>query len=224
MLFDIDPGRYRIIDLSLLVKTPGTKDRPLEARKGLLADESFKHDVTTHTHVGTHIESPAHFFEGARELSDYPLDRFYGPAVLFEFSGIDRQEITGAILDADIGEIMRPGSIVVCRNTHPEWRRIHAEDRKRLPYLGPDGARWLVRRKARLLVIDDFSGIRVADGKETSRTNHAILMAPGAEIPILEFPDGLEQLRRKEFFFMAMPVRFAGLDSLWTRAIAIEEI
>lgn len=49
-------------------------------------------------------------------------------------------------------------------------------------------------------------------------------MSSGAKMPIIEFPDGLEQLRRKEVFFMALPLRFEGLDSVWTRAIAIEEL
>jgi len=63
----------------------------------------------------------------------------------------------------------------------------------------------------------------VANDKATSRENHDILLAEGVEIPILEFPDGLEQLARKQFFVMALPLRIAGVDSVWTRAIAIEE-
>ena len=223
MLFDIDETKYRIIDLSARIVVPGTEDRPLRATRGLLADDSFKHDVTTHTHVGTHIESPAHFFEDGRELSEYPLERFYGHAVLFEFSGIEAEGIDAGEFEAVIGDVMQPGRIVVCRNSHPEWRRVHAEDRTRLPFLVAGGAQWLVDRQAKLLVIDDFSGIRGANGKEMSRRNHAILMAPGAEIPILEFPDGLEQIACREFFFMALPLSFAGLDSVWARAIAIEE-
>ena len=223
MLFHIDEAKYRIIDLSTHVRAPGTEDRPLRVRRGLLADDTFKHDVATHTHVGTHIESPAHFFEGGREICTYPLERFYGPAVLFETAGIDREEVDAATFDADIGSLMAPGHIVVCRNTHPQWRSVHAEDRHRMPYLVPSGAQWLVDHQAKLVVMDDFSGIRVGDGKEISRQNHAILMGPGAEIPILEFPDGLERITRRQFFFMALPLSLSGVDSVWARAIAIEE-
>jgi kynurenine formamidase len=223
MPFAFDGTRYRVVDLSLRVQAPGTADRPLQARRGFLADDSFKHEVTTHTHVGTHIESPAHFFDGGRELGDYPLDRFYGPAVLFDFRGVDGEQIDSGALQQGIGDIMRPGRIVVCRNSHPDWRAVAAQNRSRIPYLVADGARWLADRQARLLVIDDFTGIRLANGKDISRQNHAILLAPGVEIPILEFADGVEQLTKREFFFMALPVRFAGLDSVWTRAIAVEE-
>ena len=142
MVFQIDEARYRIIDLSLAVSPPGDEARPFRAEPGKLGDGALKHDVTTHTHVGTHIEAPVHAFEGGRMLEDYPLSSFYGRAVLFEFAGIECEEIDGAKLEADIGAIMGEGDIVAFRNTHPEWRRMHAEDRKRLPYLCADGARW----------------------------------------------------------------------------------
>jgi len=67
--FHIDEAKYRIVDLSTRIAPPGTEDRPFRVERGRLADDSFKHDVSTHTHVGTHIESPAHFFEGGRRLA-----------------------------------------------------------------------------------------------------------------------------------------------------------
>ncbi len=55
-MFGIDETKCRVIDLSLCVTTPGTDNRPMRATRGLLADGTFKHDIATHTHVGTHIE------------------------------------------------------------------------------------------------------------------------------------------------------------------------
>lgn len=46
---------------------------------------------------------------------------------------------------------------------------------------------------------------------------------PRREVPLIEGADGLEQLTKKEFFFMALPLKFHELDSAWTRAVAIEE-
>ena len=223
MLFDIDLNKYRIVDLSLGISAPGTEDRPFHAEVGYLPDKSFKHKIQTHTHVGTHIESPSHFFEGARRLEGFPLNAFYGRAVLCEFAGVECEPVDGAAMEADIGSIVRPGDIVVFRNSHPEWRRVHTENRLLMPYLCADGAQWLAEKKVKMIVIDDFTGILVANGVETARANHDILLAPGVEILIMEFPSGVEQLTRKEFFVMALPVKFEGIDSMWTRAIAIEE-
>ena len=223
MLFDINSATHRVVDLSGLVTVPGTNERPFRATRGFLADQAFKHDVQTHTHVGTHIESPAHFFEDGRELEAYSLDRFYGRGVVFEFEGVDGEAVDGATLESDIGGLVHENDIVLCRNNHPDWRRIDAEDRSRLPYLCADGATWLAERRAKMVVIDSNTGIRVANGPESSRENHAILMAPGIETLLLEGADGLENLTRKELFFVALPFRVKGVDSAWTRAVAVEE-
>ena len=166
MLFDIDRGRYRVIDLSLGVGPPGLDDRPFLVKRGFLDDESFMHRISTHTHVGTHIESPAHFFEDGRQLEDFPLNRFYGRAVLFEFAGINGEPVDGAAFESDIGSLMREMDILICRNSHPAWQHLNKEDRNRLPYLSPDGAQWLADRKVKMLVIHDFTGIRIANGNQ----------------------------------------------------------
>ena len=38
-------------------------------------------------HVGTHVDSPAHFIEHGATLDDLPLDSFYGPAVVVDLVG-----------------------------------------------------------------------------------------------------------------------------------------
>lgn len=223
MTFSIDESKYRIVDLSHRVTPPGTPDRPLTIERGLLPDGAYKYEVSTHTHVGTHIEAPAHFYEDAKRAEDFGLESFYGRGVLFEMSGVDGENVDGAKLEADIGSLIRDGDIVCMRNTHPDWRKIQAEDASKRPWIDADGCRWLVEKKVKMLFIHDFCGIGICNNIETARENHAVLFEPGKEILILEFPDGLEQLTKKEFFVMALPVKFHGLDSVWTRAIAIEE-
>ena len=223
MLFSIDESKYRIVDLSLRVAPPGTEARPLRVERGLLPDNSTMHEVHSHTHVGTHVESPSHFFDGAKRLEDFPLDTFYGRGVLCDFAGIDCEPVGAREIEEGIGDIMRPGDLVCLRNTHPEWRRVHAEDPSRLPWLAPDGCRWLVDHGAKLIVIHDFCGVRIAGSLEVARENHTILFEPGREVLILEFSDGLEQLTKKEFFVMALPLKFHEIDSVWTRLVVIEE-
>lgn len=220
MSFHIDLTKYRLVDLSGEVVVPGSEERPFKAARGLLSDGAFKHDVCTHTHVGTHLESPAHFYENGRELNDYPLDYFSGHAVVFNFAGVDAEAVDGAALERTIGARIKPRGIVLCRNAHPEWRRVPAA---RLPYLCPDGARWLAGHKVRLLTIDAHTGIRLAKDDAMSRENHDILMRPGVEMLILEGAGGVGNLTRDECFFMAFPFSVKGVDSAWTRAVAVEE-
>jgi len=38
-------------------------------------------------HVGTHIDSPAHFIENGKMICEFPLDKFYGAGVLIDARG-----------------------------------------------------------------------------------------------------------------------------------------
>src|SRR5690606_27217336 len=84
MPFAIDWNAYRLVDLSLPVfpnqTVPG---RPFEVKRSHLPDGTHKFDiVNTHTHVGSHIESPWHFYGEGKTCTDYPLDFFMGTAAL----------------------------------------------------------------------------------------------------------------------------------------------
>ena len=71
----IDLSKYRIIDLSVRL-TPGVHSvnqeyvhgrelRKLEIRQFIYKpDNTFMYWVDTETHIGTHVEAPAHYIEG----------------------------------------------------------------------------------------------------------------------------------------------------------------
>ena len=82
-MFDIDLSRYRLVDLSYEVVPGSSDDRPFDAALGTLEDGCFKYDVSrTHTHVGTHVESPAHFRQDWPDIGSLPLEAFMGRGVL----------------------------------------------------------------------------------------------------------------------------------------------
>jgi len=213
-MFSIDLERYRLVDLSVRIDPPGTEERPLEVSVGRLADDSVKMDISNlHTHVGTHVEAPAHFFEGGALITDRPLTEFLGPATLLSIDDPAEREVTGAIIDAHIGAVFQPGDILLCRNAivpsreQPEGRAT----------LTADAARWIVEHEVKLPAIDRWFGLG-RDVPET-RAVHDIIM--GAGICIVEIVD-LDALTKPRCWFMALPVAFA-LDSGFARAIALEE-
>ncbi len=214
MVFSIDPAKYRVVDLSYQVVPPGTHDRPYVIQRGRLGDNAYKFDIIrTHTHVGTHVESPAHFYPGGKDVTELALENFYGRAVLLDVADATQaQEIGGPFLDNCLGGLIQPGDIVLCRNSDP--RPGHP------PCLTPEAALWLRDREVKLLGIGtDFSlGATIT----AARAFHDILMAQDA--CLVEFLDNLLALRRREFFFMALPFKCAQIDSAPARAIAIEEL
>ncbi len=218
MLFEIDSEKYRIVDLSYLVVPPGTDERPFEIERGLLADRAFKYDVTrTHSHVGTHVEAPAHFYDGGKDATELPLDTYYGRAVLLEVSGFDTAgPITPDHMEADIGPLLKPGDIVVVRNNDAGADDVPEERR---PHFTPESATWLRERRIKMLGIDN--NVALSDNIERGRELHDILMS--RDVVLVEWLDNLAALRTKEFFFMALPYKVRVMDSSWCRAIAIEE-
>ena len=212
-MFSIDLDRYRIVDLSLAVVPPGSADRPFVVERGRLADNAFKFEILrTHTHVGTHVESPAHFFEDGEDCAALPLERFFGRAVLLDITdALGAQEMEGEFLEKHLGERLAKGDIVVCRNSDKASTLT--------PCFAPGGAIWLRERGVKLVGVGP--DIRLGSTVTATRGFHDILMRAG--VCLVEFLSNLEALHRDEFFFMALPVRWAGVDSAPARAIAIEE-
>lgn len=211
-IFDIDLSKYRIVDLSYEVAPPGTEDRPFVMERGYLADRAFKYDITrTHSHVGTHVEAPAHFFDGGKDVCDLPLTWFAGRAALLDVPDAGAATAIGPeYLQQAIGDIIRSGDIVICRNSDrgaPEK-----------PCFTPAGARWLAPYNIKMLGIDN--NFRLGKDVEDGRALHDILQS--RDVCLVEFLDHLEELTQRVFFFMALPWRVKQMDSSWARAIAIE--
>lgn len=205
-MFSIDLNKYRIIDLSTDVIPPGSEERPFRVERGFLSDRAYMHNVWTHTHVGTHIEASSHFFDDGKDIDGYPLDAFFGRAILLD---AEPGVISDVLIEELIGDIIREQDIVICRN-----KRVGLG----YPYLTADSARWLADKKIKMLGID--ANFKLGRDVEEGRLIHHILMSKGATF--IEFLDNLHLISKREFFFLALPYK-AKLDSSWTRAIAIEE-
>lgn len=213
MTFDIDFERYRVVDLSYTVVPPGTASRPFVIERGRLADNAYKYDIVrSHTHVGTHVEAPAHFYPAGKDVTALPLESFFGRAILLDVpDAAAAQAIDGDYLAAAVGDLMRPGDIVLCRCSDA--------DAAESPCFTPEGAIWLRGRQVKMLGIDQ--GFRLGATITAARALHDILMS--RDVCLVEFLDNLDALRRREFFFMALPFKCAQIDSAPARAIAIEE-
>ena len=217
-MFEIDPTKFRILDISYEVVPPGSDDRPFVIEKGYLADMAYKYDVTkTHSHVGTHVEAPAHFFDNGKDSTELPLSVYYGRAVLLEIDDAAKDKaIMPDLLDRDIGDLIKEGDIIILRNNDEE----SLKGNRPKPYLAPEAGKWMNDHGVKMIGIDNNVGL----GKDIPATRelHDVLMGVG--VPIIEWLDNLDQLKKKEFFLMALPFKVKQMDSSWTRVIAIEEI
>jgi len=225
-MFDIDPTRYRIIDISYDLAPPGFKSqgKPFEPKAGTLPDRAFKHTVTMDTHTGTHVEYPVHFVETGRRPEDYTLADHMGRALVVDVNSVSPEPVEPDVLEEQVGALVRAGDILIFRNVHPAAAEVAARNPAELPYLGLGAAEWIMARKVKLVMISTGCHVRLARDLEYSREIHDILMGGDDAIPLVEVGAGLEQISRKEVFFMAVPFRARGVDSLWARVLVIEEI
>lgn len=215
-VFSVDWTRYRLVDLSYEVIPGASSDRYFEIERGLLADEAYMHHVRTHTHVGTHVEVDAHFYDGGRDVTGYAPERFMGRGLLLNIADVQAMPlVTAEVIEAQLGELVGDGDIVICRNSDP----ASLAGERPLPSLTPEAAEWIAARHAKMVGIDTHFrlGVDVPHGRRL----HDILMS--ADVTLVEFLANLEQLNRPEFYFMALPFKCRTIDSGWARAVAIEE-
>jgi len=217
-LFTLNPRRYKVIDISHLVIPGEEMDRPFMIQKALLQDKTFRYDIKTHSHVGTHVEVGAHFYEGGKTIIDYPLHTFYGAGVLFS---VKEKRITGAICEKALGKSIQKEDIVVIRNdTGVKFSKqeVYLKGNLRLPTLTSEAAHWLAEKNVKMLVLDS---IRLGENIEEIREFHDILMS--RDVVFVEIVDNLDKITQPRFFVMALPLKVRGLDSSFCRALVIEE-
>jgi arylformamidase len=211
-VFSIDYSKYRLVDLSTQV-VPGQTDpyRPFDIVEGRLGDGTRKFDiVNTHTHVGTHVESPWHFYGERNTCTDYPLTKFLGPATLLKAKpgeGKERVDVEDvkAQLEARRGKF----SILVVRNDTAEKPLRFTMDC--VPYFAG-------------LNIDLFvfeMSVEFGQGLEDGRAFHDIMLSK--DILLVEIPANLHDLDKDSFFVFAMPLNVRRLDSSACRLFAIVE-
>lgn len=211
MLFDIDLSRYKLVDLSWqVVPNQTVPDRPFAVREGRLGDGTWKFDIVdTHTHVGTHVESPWHFYGSGKTCTDYPLEKFMGRAVAIAPKPSDgdwvRLDDLRPKLDA------RKGTFKVLFIRNATALRPLRIDMACVPYLAQLGIN---------LFVFDVT-IAFGDTHEDGRTFHDVLMS--RDILLVEFPDNGAALDREEFYLFAVPLKIKGLDSSACRLFAVVE-
>ena len=178
-------------------------------------DNTIMHEINTVSHIGTHVEGPSHYLTELNDISQLPIEIFIGEAVLFSLTGMKPNQEVKSVDLAKNGRISR-GDIALLRVKD----RFAQEER---PYLSVDGAKWLVKKGAKLIGIDRTLRLEKPGAKAPNNLPvHDVLLRN--RIPIIEFLENLDKLRRKRFILIALPLRIVGLDASPVRAIAIERI
>ncbi len=212
MVFHIDFTKYRVVDLSRLVipNQPEPTDRPFHVQESLLPDRTYKFDIQTHSHVGTHVESPWHYYHTGKSISDFPLEKFMGRCRMLR--AVPAGEGNTVPLDS-VRDALEP-----CRGRF-EILLVRNDSAVHPLFIGLDVVEYLRDFALNLLVFTP--DVQFGRDVEEGRRFHDMLMS--REVCLVEIPAQCEDLDRDDFYLFAAPMRVQGLDSAMCRLFAVVE-
>jgi kynurenine formamidase len=168
-------------------------------------------------HFGTHVDAPCHFIADGPAFHEIPLDRLYGPGVVWRLEC----EPYGLIEPADLDRLrpeLRSDDILLLDAGCAE--HLGTERYGQHPSLSPAAAEWLVERRVKLLGVD-FATPDLATNRRPAGFDwpvHHILLSRG--VLIAEHLTNLRPLagHRVEVMFLALNI--VGADGAPARVVA----
>ena len=177
--------------------------------------------VTMATHLGTHIDAPAHRFEKGKKIDEYSLDRFQGEAVVIDlFNQKSASEITVEQLYKYEKKIKPDDIVLLCTGWGQKKNAGNEEEYKHnSPWLGESASRYLIEKKVKAVGIDHFS-IGGTDPKHV-KVPHELLL----KNDILIFEDLLLPkilLEKERWYIVAFPILLGNTSGSFARVVALD--
>lgn len=160
--------------------------------------------------AGTHIDSPAHCFEGARDVSDIPIEELICPCIVIDVANKADEKYKVCIADIENFEkkygTIQPGTFVL---VHTGWSKFWNNPKKYhnnliFPSVSAQAAEFLLERQITGLGIDTLS----PDCDEKGSFVHKILL--GANKFIIENVANLEKMPEFGSNILIMPLNIEG--------------
>jgi arylformamidase len=130
--------------------------------------------ISTTAHIGTHMDAPRHFLEGAAGMESLPLDAVIGPARVIRIE--DPEAIHIPELEPH-GLAQGERVLFKTRNSEVCWNTDHFQSK--FIYIPPQTARYLVERGVQTVGIDYLS-VDAFDAEDAP--THRILLKAGVWI------------------------------------------
>ncbi len=167
------------------------------------------------THSGTHVDPPAHFFDGTATIDRIDLSLLCGPAFVAELRATDR--IGREHLDA--AKIPPGVRRLLLKTSNSEKNLLSNRDfQEKYVSLSPEGARWVVDRGVQLIGIDYLS---VEAFNYSNQDTHRVLL--GNRLVILEGVD-LSKVEAGAYNLFCLPLKVARGDGAPARAVLVEDL
>jgi kynurenine formamidase len=215
----------RVIDLSMPLDErtpfyPGDPKPRVCAATTIAADGFNVARLELGSHSGTHCDAPFHFLEDGLRLDALPLERFVGPGVVIDATGLPPRTAIGWDLIEPHAARLGPGAIVLL---HTGWDAYRDSDAYfEHPFLDGEACAELLARGVRTVGLDAINLDETPRG-ELDRARfacHAQISAAGGVI--VENLVGLGAVDFADPLISVLPLNVPGGDGAPARAVAIE--
>ncbi len=203
-----------IIDLTHTLKNgitvyPGTISPTFEQGNTIEKDGFAELNMAMCTHTGTHMDAPSHIIPNAKSLSDFPIDKFIGNAIVVDCSEKISISLESLRLIEDKIELI--DFILFYTGWQEKWNTLSYFDE--FPILTQEAVDWLLNFELKAIGFDTFSVDKLTDEK---LTNHHLLLK--REILIIENMTNLDKLNGKFFELNCIPLKIENSDGSPIRA------
>ena len=165
--------------------------------------------LTIGSHVGTHVDAPAHFLKEGVTIEKVSLEKLMGPCEV-----LDLTFVIGAITAKDLASFVFKKDIILLFKTRNSLLSFDAPYNPEFVYLDKTGAQFLADAQVRA-VGTDYLGI---ERNQPQHETHDILL--GAGIPIIE---GLRlaMVQPGHYHFYCLPLAVHGAEAAPARAVLV---
>lgn len=194
----------RIIDLSVPCsnRTEGVSIRQQPDVPVYLGHRCDAYDIVVKSHTGTYFETASHLFRGARSTADVPLDELVLPGVCLRVRTTGRC-IHARDLEASCGDALDGVALLV-----------HPVDRSDA-YFSRDAAQWMAEQGVKLM----GSSTPLYDRGFDDPTGFFVDLFK-ADIPIIANLRNVDQLPKRGFTLLTMPLNMVGVCTVPCRVAA----
>ena len=204
------------IDLTHTLKNditiyPGTTTPSFQQVSTIEKDGFAEMDMLINSHLGTHIDAPAHILPNSKTLDEFPLEKFIGKGIALDCTQI--ATISLDFLKPYETAFQKVDFVLFYTGWQDKWNTPNYFDE--FPILTQAATQWLTSFNLKALGFDVISVDKMTD---EALPNHHILLKQ--EILIIENMCNLNLLLSKEFELYCMPLKIKNADASPVRAFA----
>ncbi len=209
--------KFQIFDLSHLLESgmllfPGTPAIRLHATNTIEKSGFAETQLTFTSHVGTHVDAPAHLLKSGQHLNDYPAEHLWGRAFIVDCRTCSR-EISLAHLKSQAVDYRALDFLLLATGYADKWpASVYLKD---FPVLTSEAAQWVSQFSLKAVGIDAISFDPI--DSVTFPNHHCLLGRAFWLIENLVIPPAL---LGKPAELVIAPLKYAGADGAPVRVLA----